>query len=177
MRTPDMPREQRLRRVMICSCAIIRNVAYYTGGWRDGRPIFASNIDRTINGNFMDMAVLEWCKLFGEPRHEPQHWQRVLTDIEQRREFKQGLFGALRLKSAEWNAHAHGCIRYRSDFVAHLGSEPNMQTPLLNPLWQSAAFYYEFLRSREMLDADPGDVYGFYESCASAGREYYKLRS
>jgi hypothetical protein len=176
MKRSSMQREQRLRRVLICSCAIIRNVAYYKGGWRDGRPVFTSNIERTINGNFMDMAVLEWCKLFGEPRHEPQHWQHVLTNVEQRREFKHGLLEALSQKPTEWKAHVQRCIRYRSDFIAHLGSESVMQTPHLDPVWKSAAFYYEFLRSREMPDADPVDVFGFYETCASAAREHYKSR-
>ena len=104
MSTLEMPREKRMSRVMICCCAIIRNVAYYKGGWRDGRPVFNSNIERTINGNFMDMAVLEWCKLFGEPRHEPQHWQHVLLDSELRREFKHGLLQALSQTPKQWNA-------------------------------------------------------------------------
>ena len=174
MRTQELPREQRLRRVMICCCAIIRNVAYYKGGWRDSRPVFTSNIERTINGNFMDMAVLEWCKLFGEPRHEPQHWQRVLTNIDQRMEFKHGLLEALSQSSKDWNAHAQGCIQYRSDFIAHLGSEPTMQIPLLDPVWKSAAFYYEFLRNREIPLVDPADAHDFYGKCATEGRDYYK---
>lgn len=174
MKVPEMPREQRLRRVLICCCAVIRNVAYYRGGWRDGRPVFTSNIERTINSNFMDMAVLEWCKLFGEQRHEQQHWQRVLTDIEQRKLFKHGLLAALKLSSRDWNAQTQGCIRYRSDFIAHLGSEPTMHAPLLDPVWQSAAFYYEFLRNREMPHVDPTDIHGFYETHVTVGHAYYK---
>lgn len=177
MSTLEMPREHRLRRVMICCCAIIRNVAYYKGGWPDGRPVFHSNIERTINGNFMDMAVLEWCKLFGDPRHEPQHWERVLMGIELRRKFKLSLLEALNLTSKDWNAHKQACIRYRSDFIAHLGSEPTIKTPFLDPVWKSAAFYYDFLRNREMPAADPADIQGFYSTCATAGREYYKSRS
>lgn len=177
MKTSEMPREQRLRRVMICCCAIIRNVAYYKGGWRNGRPVFASNIERTISGNFMDMAVLEWCKLFGEPRHEPQHWQHVLTEIEQRREFKQGLLKSLGYTSKDWNVHSQASIRYRSDFIAHLGSEPTMHTPFLDPAWKSAAFYFEFLQQREILSAEPADIHEFYVKCATTGREYYDLRA
>jgi hypothetical protein len=173
MITPELPREVRIRRAMVCCCAIIRNVAYYQGGWREGQRLFDSNIERTISGNFIDMAVLEWCKLFGESRHEPQHWQRVLLGIEQRRSFKGGLLKSLNQSSIQWNKHCESCIRYRSDFIAHLGSEHRMHLPFVDPLRKSAAFYYEFLQMSEMTDANPADIEQFYESCAASGREYY----
>lgn len=172
-----LPRDSRLRRVMICCCAIVRNVAYYNGRWVRGTPIFDSNIERTINGNFMDMAVLEWCKLFGETRHEPQHWQRVILCVDQRREFKAGLVKALGCSNGDWNATRRRCLAYRNDFLAHLGSEPTMLTPMLDPVLKSAAHYYEFIRTTEMPSADPADIHAFYETCSKAGAEYYAARA
>jgi hypothetical protein len=43
---------------------------------------------RQVNGNFFDMAVLDWCKLFGDQKQTPlkrvgeHHWRRVVSDPE-----------------------------------------------------------------------------------------------
>lgn len=174
MRADKMPRELRLRRVMICCCAVIRNVAYYKSGWSESGPLFAGNIERTISGNFMDVAVLEWCKMFGEPRHEPQHWQRVISSIEKRQEFMRGLLAALDQQKSDWRSARKHCLSYRNDFAAHLGSEPTMNIPTLDPVWKSAAFYYDFLRESEMPSAQPSDILEFYQECTQDGRAYYR---
>ena len=98
-------------------------------------------------------------------------------EIEPRREFKQGLLKALCQTPRDWTAHRKNCIRYRSDFIAHLGSEPTMHTPFLDPVWKSASYYYDFLRMREMFDAIPSNIQDFYSRCAIVGREYYESRS
>jgi hypothetical protein len=177
----EMPRALRVRRVQILCCAVVRNVAYYRCGWveKEGkqRPLFESNIERTINANFFDTAVLEWCKLFGEPRHEPQHWERVLSDREQKRAFKLGLLNAIDGQRKDWNAIRGKCIEYRNDFLAHLGSEPEMQLPFLTHVERSAAFFYSFLQDSEpehLERTEPLDIDAFYEDCAVAGRAYYK---
>lgn len=158
---------------MICCCAVVRNVAYYKEGWFAGMPSFNSNIERTINGNFMDMAVLEWCKLFGDPRHEPQHWQRVILCREQRQQFKHELVQVVGHSKRDWNALRTICLEFRNDFVAHLGSEPIMRTPPVDPVWKSTAYYYDFIRRNEMPTAEPADINSYYNECAKAGREYY----
>lgn len=61
-----MTREQRLRRVVILWCHFTRNMAYYRAGWKDKKPVRSFEFWNTLNGNCLDIAVLEWCKLIGE---------------------------------------------------------------------------------------------------------------
>ena len=51
---------------------------------------------RVIYGNLTDMAVLEWCKLFGsdDEQNQPVHWKNVAPDSEQ---FRKDLFSRLRI--------------------------------------------------------------------------------
>jgi hypothetical protein len=43
------------------------------------------NFWRVINGNLTDMAVLEWCKLFGsdDEQHQPVHRKNIVSDPNQ----------------------------------------------------------------------------------------------
>jgi hypothetical protein len=48
----------------------------------------ALNFWRLIYGNLTDMAVLEWCKLFGsdDSERQPVHWKSIAEDQEHFRE-------------------------------------------------------------------------------------------
>jgi hypothetical protein len=63
---PSMSRQNRLRRVLILCCSFARNLACYRIGRRseylhlmkpEQKPTF--NFWRVVNGNFIDMCVLE----------------------------------------------------------------------------------------------------------------------
>jgi hypothetical protein len=81
-----LPHRDRVRRVVLLCCAFARNVAYYRAGWADrAQPLLSelhphASFWRQVNGNFLDMAVLDWCKLFGDPKETPRkrlakhHW-------------------------------------------------------------------------------------------------------
>ncbi len=66
---PESPltREERLRRVLLVALTFARNMAYYRAA-RDGSGQYVgpgTQFAITADGNFIDMATLEWCKLFG----------------------------------------------------------------------------------------------------------------
>ncbi len=63
-----MTRRERLRQVKILCCHFLRNLAFYKAGWRKGELIFKDQFWVNANGNFIDVCVLEWCKLFGDKR-------------------------------------------------------------------------------------------------------------
>jgi hypothetical protein len=71
----------RVRRAAILCVHFMRNLAYYRAGWavrvgHSGRSGSShrvllrndSQFWRTVNGNCLDACILEWCKLFAEPR-------------------------------------------------------------------------------------------------------------
>jgi len=63
--------------VLLCA-HFARNLAYYRAGHsrltRTSPPFWI-----TIDANFIDMAVIEWCKLFSDRRGK-HFWANVVTD-------------------------------------------------------------------------------------------------
>ena len=49
---------------------------------------------RQANANFLDMCVLEWCKLFGDPKGE-HYWGRIVSDAAV---FEMALLGHLQMQ-------------------------------------------------------------------------------
>ncbi|MGA7749305.1 MAG: hypothetical protein WCA63_04090 [Gallionella sp.] len=91
-----MDRQKRLRRVALLCCHFMRNLAYYRAGWNGNHfSIPASEFNKTVNSNFIDICVLEWCKLFGE-HQEPHHWKNIVAN---KKEFKSGLLSCLKTDS------------------------------------------------------------------------------
>ena len=104
-----------MRRVVLLCVHFSRNLAYYRAGHgrlTSGSPPFW----RTIDGNFLDMAVLEWCKLLGD-RTGKHSWAMVVTD---RSGFEAGLLAHLRSSEGEFASYIDEIRGYRDKFLAHL---------------------------------------------------------
>jgi hypothetical protein len=74
---------------------------------------------RVIYGNLTDMAVLEWCKLFGsdDEQNQPVHWKNLASDPEQ---FRKELFAGLGIyEESKWRSYWTEMNRYRDHVVAH----------------------------------------------------------
>jgi len=71
-------RRDRLRRVVLLCVHFSRNLAYYRAG-HDRLTNASPSFWITIDGNFLDMAVMEWCKLFGDQKGR-HSWVKVVTD-------------------------------------------------------------------------------------------------
>ena len=56
------------------------------------------NFWRVIYGGLLDLAVLEWCKLYGA-NAEPTHWKELVIDHEK---FKRELLSTLNIESGAW---------------------------------------------------------------------------
>jgi hypothetical protein len=83
-RGKPLTRRERLRRVVILCASFARNVAYFRAGQsqtgakaRD--PSYASAFWAQVGTNFLDIAVLEWCKLLGDEK-DKHFWRNVVTD-------------------------------------------------------------------------------------------------
>src|SRR6266571_8412423 len=123
-----MTRKQHLRRVAILCCHFLRNLAFYKTGWRGGSLIFQDQFWVSVNGNFLDICVLEWCKLFGDSRGK-HYWRKVISDPTA---FFKGLLKKLGMTEAEFTAYINEIKKYRDKFVAHLDSELIMNIPRLD---------------------------------------------
>ena len=171
-----MTRKKRIRRVGILCCHCLRNIAFYLAGWRDGEFVFKEprQFWITLNGNFIDICVLEWCKLFGLKRDE-HYWEKVITD---RASFLDGLMKGLGMTKDEFEVYVQEMRSYRDKFIAHLDSEERMNIPKLLIAQQSAAYLYDYLRSNEdeggfFIDA-PDTASSFSMRFMNEGKSVYR---
>jgi hypothetical protein len=146
-----MERRIQLRRVVQLCCSFGRNLTFYRVGQSiAGRYLLeerapSSSFWRQANSNFLDLAVLEWCKLFGD--HNGQyHWRRVASDP---LEFKTGLQQHLGARAGELTASITAMRRYRDKFVAHLDEDAVMEIPMLDVPQQSVQFYHRHVVANE----------------------------
>lgn len=130
-------------------------------------PDPALNFWRTQYGCLLDMAVLEWCKLFGsdDKEHQPVHWKNIFLD---ENGFRAGLFSRLQIKPAEWDAYWKEMKNYRDQHVAHLDFKRRdvNSYPILDHALSSAAFYYSRLIQdlhKQTTSNFPDDLSAFYD--------------
>ena len=169
-----MTRRQHLRRVAILCCHCLRNLAFYNAGWRRGESIFKGQFWITTNGNFLDICVLEWCKLFGDESGK-HYWRKVISDPDT---FFQELLSETGVTEAKFNDHVQEMRKYRDKFVAHLDSEEVMHIPTLTITLQSVSYLYNYLLDNEgvpqfFADA-PKSASAFYSRFRREGKEAYE---
>lgn len=171
-----LTRQERLRRTVLICCACSRNLTYFRCGWEDLNPRFATELQATINGNFLDVGLLEWCKLFGD-NDEEHHWSQVLPEIPVRRLFRRELFAAIGCARSDFNKVRQKSLTYRNEFVAHLGSTRRMDIPTLDAIIASAMFFHGFLLAHQNDGTTYGNLpscpEGFQHACRDAGERYY----
>jgi hypothetical protein len=162
-----MDREKRLRRVALLCCSFARNHAYYLAGW-DGKKTKAKNeFWVTVQGNFIDIAVLEWLKLFGD-HNDKHHWKKVVEDKDL---FRQEMFVKCKITESEFAQARKSLKDYRDKFIAHLDSEEIMHIPVLDVPLKLVKYYYEYI-ANELGEAGlrdlPDDVEDYYQKCFRA---------
>lgn len=173
-----------VRRIALLCCHFTRNVAYYRVGYVDengmGPLKQATEFGATVNGNMVDIAVLEWCKLFAD-RKGHHHWTKfVRLDLEQR-QFLTNLLDVLNINEAAWRRYLDEFRVYRDKFVAHLDTENVARIPQLEIALQSTHFLY----ARLLADAPPDtfdmpgrtdlprDLPTYFASCQTEARAAY----
>lgn len=117
-----MTKDQRVRRAALLCCHLTRNLAYFKAGWSELKPKREGDFWITVLGNFIDVSVLEWSKLFGDD-HGKHHWKCIVDD---EASFKARLLSNLGIAEAQWQQSWMEIKEYRDKFIAHLDSEHTM---------------------------------------------------
>jgi hypothetical protein len=103
---------------------------------------------RVIYGNCTDMAVLEWCKLFGsdDNQNQPVHWKSVASNPDN---FRKSLFSTLGIHESKWRSYWQEMKTYRPQAVAHHDQRrfSIKAYPKFDLALDSAYFYYDFARA------------------------------
>jgi hypothetical protein len=160
--------------VIILCVHCVRNFGYYRAGRRDQTLVFPSQFWGTVNANFLDIGVLEWCKLFTDPK-DPHCWRNIVRD---RAAFETGLCARLEITPAAFDAYCEKMKTYRDKFVAHLDSDLTMHPPRLDLAKEAVFFYHAHIQSSEPLDGLfvglPADLQAYFESCTADALEVCK---
>jgi hypothetical protein len=138
------PAERRRRVVQLCS-SFLRNLAFFRAGLqgevqrillRPPHPQF--EFWREAHVNFLDICILEWCKLFADPKSE-HHWRRVIDDHDG---FEADLYATLSVTADEFAKLIKQARHYRDKLVAHLDEERIMRPPKLDLPKKSIVFLH-----------------------------------
>ena len=133
------------------------------------------NFWRVIYGDLSDIAVLEWCKLFGsdDEEYQPLHWKNIVSDQVQ---FRRDLFSRLRIYESKWRSYWNEMKRYRDQSVAHhdIRRFEIKNYPQFDLALEAAYFYYEFIvdELRKMgIEQQPSDLREYSKAFAAQCRD------
>jgi hypothetical protein len=149
---PPLTRHEILTNVQRLCRSFGRNMAYYRAGWaKELRHLFEANPDSgnfwiAVKNNFLDMCVLDWCKLFGE-RNGNYSWKRIVADSDA---FKTDLLRHLRLDEDAFEEEIRIFREYRNKWVAHLDRDRKGLYPRLDIAKKAVWFYYERIGSEQV---------------------------
>ena len=152
---------------------IARNIAFYRTLASLGEN-YTQNFWIYVSNNFLDMAVLEWCKVFGS-RAEETHWSNI---VEEHDAFRDNMLVELSLTREQWDSYWEEMKDYRARGVAHASlTNPPTRYPHLDNALHSSAFYYRYL-VEELRKAEenplyllPGDLMRYYEPLLAHAKE------
>ncbi len=129
------------------------------------------------NGNFLDICVLEWCKLFGDTRGK-HYWGKVVKDP---KGFFAGLLKACRVTESDFADCIKEMRTYRDTFVAHLDLDLVMQIPKLKIVEGSVSYFYDYLLAHEdegnFFPDAPKKISVYYTRCLKEGKAGYEGES
>lgn len=135
------------------------------------------NFWRVMHANLLDMAVIDWCKLFGsdDEEHQKTHWKNVIPDAEHDT-FRQELYQALGTDEAGYRAYWQDMKNYRDQHAAHRDFEKADVThyPILDRALESCRVYYRHViaRLRERgVTRYPDDLGAYGKAFESQARE------
>jgi hypothetical protein len=156
---------------------VIRNAACYRALSKYNDEI-NENFMKMIYNNFFDMAILEWCKVFGADS-EYTHWKTLVKD---HISFRQELLKSLEISQFDWEAYWKDIKNYRDKFIAHHQRDLHRtHYPRLNIAVKSSFYYYYkwlIIKLNQLniylLDL-PDDLEDYYEDFQSQASKFAEV--
>jgi len=153
----------RLRRAGLLCVYFAKNYAYHRAGWDEKISNAKNNFWITTQNNFLDIAVLEWSKLFLKPNNNKYHWTKIVRDRDKFAE--------------EVNKFKANYIEiYRDQFVAHLDNKTIMKIPRLDSALELVCSLYRDVYS-QLEDSQkynlPENLKDYQDACLKDAIKYY----
>lgn len=163
-----------MKYVVAVLAAFIRN-AHIKRAFQSIDPEPRLNFWRVLYGDCLDMAVIEWSKLFGSDSRQPVHWKNIIPEQEHD-SFRQGLLAAAGVSEAGWQDYWNRMKSYRDNHAAHfneeyLQPENDPRYPDLGIGLEAAYFYYdrllELMEDRGIAHGYPADIRNYAQRFAA----------
>ena len=171
----SISREARLHNTALTCLQCLRNLAYFTAA-HEARAWAKNDFFVAIHNNFLDISVLEWCKVFGD-KNGKHFWKRSITDETDQIEFRRTLLKLLSMNECQFEDYVTQMCALRDKAIAHFDNISEIYVPSTDPAKISAQALYVFLTScRGYADAFPEnlpDPFSFYDNVLSAGKSAY----
>jgi len=135
------------------------------------------NFWRLVLGNQLDVAVLEWCKVFGS-HAEATHWKNVVPAAKHD-QYRTDLFASLGVNAVDWSRYWEEMKGYRDNLVAHhieAAKVPNY--PHLEFALKSSFFHYKYVIGKLRVLGEtryPDDLQAYYGAFEAQAREVAKV--
>ena len=114
-----------------------------------------------VGGNFLNIAAIDWCKLFGSDHEarQPAHWKNTIIASDHDG-FRARLLDRLKMTEKEWGDYRAGLVFYRNRNAAHLDLTPPRPThyPKFDGALEAGYFYYDELAARSEVWPYPKDL-------------------
>jgi hypothetical protein len=173
-----MTRRERLRRTAHLCLHTLRNMAFFRASSDAQEAWTGEQFWTTAHDNFLDIAVLEWCKVFADEKRGKHHWGKVVNNADV---FMLGLLAHLKLTEPLFLEYIQGMRAYRDKFIAHLDEENQMNIPNLSAAIKSSQYLYRWLLEEEddchaYPDAPPSAV-AFFKSFLAEAKAVYAAKT
>ena len=151
----------------------LRNLAYYRAWYDEGKPHAGRNFWVNANGNFVEIALLEWCKVFGDPKGAYSYKKCVGDSVTVGAQ----LLTAVGKLQQEWDDYIDAMRKYRDKFVAHWDEDVDgVLLPEMDTAKASLIFLLDHCVQNEgdgyfQWDDVPYPAQTFYEQKLADGRE------
>lgn len=164
------PEPARIRKCYRLCQSVLKNAAYYTGGASPSAGVRSkSQFAIAASNNFLDMAYLDWGKLFWD-RKGLHRWDKILPASTS---FMPRMLATLGLEEDQFAAFAKSVAHYRDKELAHADVYDEIDIPDLAVIIESTIFLYETLRHErgyEPLPTAPHDLRGALQMEIDHGR-------
>lgn len=110
------------------------------------KPDVTATFWHVINGGLFDMAVVDWCVLFGSHHEHNQrlHWKNMFEADA----FRPALHGALGVTGDEWSEYQKTIKAYRDENAAHRSLDPKTDAyPNMDRALAATYFYWDWLKA------------------------------
>jgi hypothetical protein len=175
---PLTKRDQYRRATLLC-CHFVRNLAYQHAGTQSMIELKEwGDFWTTVNNNFLNSCVLEWCKLFVDTKNGKtgeHRWDNVVAD---KVRFEAELYQ--HINQTQFQRLINEMRTARNKFIAHLDDQNVEYTPHMDIAKAAVQFYLSYIVN----EANPGDLVGlpidlndYYSSCYQEAQKIYDLNS